>query len=237
MFGLNISWRKITCPDDGNWEELFQNLVSFCPQASSALQEMIRKPLDAVKIHDYLKNTVEKGADQAAAKIYVKAGRAFITPRYIDREHVIPLINAIDDVIDFIESAGYKISILSLVCGSSLCAGQFSPYAKNLVGILLDSTAALEMGMSHFVSSARRHESNLSEVRQYIHGREEAADELWREVEHMRCEFLKDRGELPVTASDLLTLEWVEVCRNIEESIDSVKKAVDKMMAITLETV
>jgi predicted phosphate transport protein (TIGR00153 family) len=82
---------------------------------------------------------IEHKGDTLTHEIIKKLNTTFITP--IDREDILALTSSIDDVIDLIHGAAYRIALYKLA--------ESTPQAKALGFLILKSTRELHRGITH----------------------------------------------------------------------------------------
>jgi len=94
-------------------DRVFYNLFE---EASDNLEKIAKKLLQVVQEPDFNQRsslitemqTLERNNDEVTHRIFIELGRNFITP--FDREDIHSLASALDDIADYIYSAGKKIN-------------------------------------------------------------------------------------------------------------------------------
>src|SRR5437868_12860178 len=88
--------------DDGNFFQWFEDAANNALQAANGLRDLcyhFQNPLATAKrLHDF-----EHRGDEIGHRIYEQLNKSFVTP--LDREDIISLYSAIDDVTDLVHSA------------------------------------------------------------------------------------------------------------------------------------
>src|SRR5215210_5409810 len=94
--------------DDGNFFQWFEDAANNSLLAAQALRELcynFANPHEAAnRIHDY-----EHRGDEIGHRIYEQLNKSFVTP--LDREDIIKLYSAIDDVTDFVHSTADMMAV------------------------------------------------------------------------------------------------------------------------------
>lgn len=98
-------------PREGNFFELFNQHGDFIAEGSRAFIRLIQHYADPA-LRD--KHTAEVGhaerqADKITAEVHRLLHKTFITP--IDREQILGLINAMDDILDLLQDASETMSL------------------------------------------------------------------------------------------------------------------------------
>jgi uncharacterized protein Yka (UPF0111/DUF47 family) len=94
---------------------------SLFEEASDNLEKIAKKLLHVVQEPDFNKravlitdmSTLEHENDEVTHRIFIELGRNFITP--FDREDIHALASALDDIADYIFSAGKKINFYNII--------------------------------------------------------------------------------------------------------------------------
>ena len=98
-------------PREGNFFELFNQHADFIAEGARAFIRLIQHYAD-LELRD--KHTAEVGqaerqADKITAEVHRLLHKTFITP--IDREQILGLINAMDDILDLLQDASETMSL------------------------------------------------------------------------------------------------------------------------------
>ncbi len=97
--------------DDGNFFQWFEDAAGNTLEAARELRELCynyQDPQPAVnKLHEY-----EHRGDEIGHRIYEQLNKTFVTP--LDREDIIRLYSAIDDMTDFIHSAADMMAMYTV---------------------------------------------------------------------------------------------------------------------------
>jgi len=138
--------------------EAAQLLGRLCKEFTSA-DEIVRQ------LHD-----LEHKGDGISHAVYQKLNKVFMPP--LDREDIIAITIALDDVMDHIHEAGDAMCIYNIQ--------QPTDVARALASVIIDCTSEVEKQMPNLRSrrSMRRVEEGVIE----IHRLENRADELFRQA-------------------------------------------------------
>src|SRR3954470_108506 len=94
--------------DDGNFYQWFEDAANNSLQAATALRDLcydFRNVQEvATRLHDF-----EHLGDEIGHRIYEQLNKTFITP--LDRDDIIRLYSALDDVTDYVHSAGDLMAV------------------------------------------------------------------------------------------------------------------------------
>lgn len=98
-------------PKNDKFFDLFIDYSHTIHKSTQMLLEFIINPIDAEAKFNAIKEVEQKG-DEMLHNIYNELNNSFITP--IDREDIIIIGKAMDDVIDFVESTASRFFIFNL---------------------------------------------------------------------------------------------------------------------------
>ncbi|MEO7245062.1 MAG: DUF47 domain-containing protein [Rubrivivax sp.] len=101
-------------PKDGNFFELFNQHGNYIAEGARAFMGLITNYGDAALRERYAAevDNAERAADRVTAEVNRLLHRTFVTP--IDREQILRLINAMDDVLDLLQDASETMSLYDL---------------------------------------------------------------------------------------------------------------------------
>jgi predicted phosphate transport protein (TIGR00153 family) len=126
-------------PRETKFFEMFEEIAGNLVVGAQALSELLHNydyeqmPRAVERIGD-----IEHRGDDMTHRLLVKLNQTFITP--FDREDIHMLASSLDDVLDFIFSASYRLLNYKIT--------QPSPSAKVLAGIILKQTEELQKAVS-----------------------------------------------------------------------------------------
>jgi len=98
-------------PREGNFFELFNQHGNLITEGSRAFIRLIQNYADASlrEQHTVEVGNAERQADRITAEVHRLLHKTFITP--IDREQILGLINAMDDILDLLQDASETMSL------------------------------------------------------------------------------------------------------------------------------
>lgn len=101
-------------PRDGNFFELFNQHGQHISECARAFMAMVSHYGDLVLREKHASdiNAAERAADKITAEVNRELHRSFITP--IDREQILKLINAMDDICDLLQDSAEVMSLYDL---------------------------------------------------------------------------------------------------------------------------
>ncbi|MEP7280774.1 MAG: DUF47 family protein [Rubrivivax sp.] len=101
-------------PKEGNFFELFNQHGNYIAEGARAFMGLITNYDDAALREKYAAevDSAERAADRVTAEVNRLLHRTFVTP--IDREQILRLINAMDDVLDLLQDASETMSLYDL---------------------------------------------------------------------------------------------------------------------------
>jgi uncharacterized protein Yka (UPF0111/DUF47 family) len=174
------------------------------------LVELGKSLLEGRSRHPRLRD-LEHKADEVTHQIYNLTNKTFVTP--IEREDILALAAALDDVIDLAEEAADKIDLYRV--------GEITPQARqmgeNLAAAGNELAAALERLEGY---------RDIEKHRIEIHRLENASDQLMREA--MADLFADD-----MKASDLV--KWKDVYDLLEATMDGCEHAANVIEAMAIK--
>jgi predicted phosphate transport protein (TIGR00153 family) len=107
---MRLRFLKIV-PREEQFFDMFTELASLAVEAATELTKLVKDIRHAPRLARKIKD-IEHRADDLTHEIIDKLNRSFVTP--IERGDVHALACALDEVIDYIEVAGHKISLYEL---------------------------------------------------------------------------------------------------------------------------
>ena len=101
-------------PREGNFFELFNEHGQHIFEGANAFMAMVQNYEDAAlrERHANEVGAAERAADKITAEVHRLLHRTFITP--LDRDQILRLINAMDDVIDLLQDSSEVMSLYDL---------------------------------------------------------------------------------------------------------------------------
>lgn len=199
--------------DNANFFKWFEDAASNMLEASKVLRELcynFDNPQEAVsRLHD-----LEHLGDEIGHEMYNKLNNTFVTP--MDREDIIHLYSAIDDVTDLIHSVAdlmvvYKVEAVT-------------PIAQQLSDCIVSSAEHVAAAVPHL-----RKRSELSTILPSIveiHSLENKADQLLRD----------GLSELFSNPQDVLhIIKWRDIYSEMEEATDKAEDIADVLRGLVIK--
>jgi uncharacterized protein len=199
--------------EDDNFFQWFEDAAHNMLQAALALKELCydySNPKDAVqRLHDF-----EHTGDDIGHLIYEALNKTFVTP--LDREDIISLYSALDDVTDLVHSSAdlmetYKITSVT-------------PIAQRLADCIVGCAEEIAKAVPHL-----RKRGELGQIQESviaIHSLENKADDLLR----------SGLMELFSTPHDVLDIiKWRDIYAEMEEATDKAEDIADVLRGLVLK--
>src|SRR5215210_397738 len=184
--------------EDGNFFQWFEEAANNMLEASRALRELCYNFSDAPgaadRIHDY-----EHLGDEIGHRIYEQLNKSFVTP--LDREDIIQLYSAIDNVTDLVHSAADMMAVYKVESVTST--------ARQLADCVVGCAEEVVKAVPHL-----RRRGELGEIQPsiiQINSLENQADELLR----------AGLVELFSHPQDVVhIIKWRDIYQEMEEATD-----------------
>ncbi len=154
---------------------------------------------------------IEHECDAITHNLIRELNQTFITP--LDREDIHALVEALDDVMDLIDSAARRTLIFKVQSPTEL--------VRRLAAVLKSATSELVTGVGLLERS-----DGIIEHCKEIHRLENDGDSLYHEAIGQLFDNEKD---------PLQVIKWKEIYETIERGIDKVEDAANVLEAITLK--
>jgi hypothetical protein len=189
---------------------LFEQAASNAVRAAELLHEMLVGFPDSVGLAREVL-LCEQDGDQLTHEIIRRLNQSFVTP--IDREDVLRLTSALDDVVDFTEEVAdylvlYKVEAPML-------------QAEALAHVLVDATRQIENAIPLV-----REFKDVSDHTVEIHRLENEGDRIVRGA----IASLFEGGIDP-----MIVIRWKDIFERIEDAIDSTERVADVLEAIVIK--
>jgi predicted phosphate transport protein (TIGR00153 family) len=182
-------------PREERFFDMFNELASLSVQTARELAALVNDLPEAPRRARNLK-TLEHDADELTHKLIDMLNRSFVTP--IERGDIHALACALDEIIDYLEVAGHKISLYEL--------DGVHKEAKVMAELILASTQAVEEAV-HRLRKFPDIKPHLMEV-----------NRLEEEADHLTRTFL---ARLLNTEKDpIQIIKWKEIFEILEGATD-----------------
>jgi uncharacterized protein len=199
--------------DDGNFFQWFEDAANNALQASIELRNLCSNFSDptvsAKRLHDF-----EHRGDEIGHRIYAQLNKTFLTP--LDREDIIQLYSAIDDVTDLVHSAAdmmvvYKVTMVP-------------PLAKDLAECIVGCMEEVVKALPYL-----RKRSELSKMLAsiiQINSLENKADDLLRD----------GLGDLFSHPEDVIRIiKWRDIYQEMEAATDKAEDIADVLRGLSIK--
>ena len=202
---------------ENDYFEMFVKSVDFNCEIASKLKELAERYESVTDMEKEVQalHTIEHNADIHFHTIYEHLNREFITP--IEREDILMLAQAIDNVSDSIEDVGYALYYLNIKT--------LKKDFLDFVDLTVKSTEALKIAMEEFkkFKKSKVLSDKILEVK-YV---EEDGDKLYYRLLHE----LFAKADIDV----LDTLKWREIYDKLEQCLDACENVADILEGIVLK--
>jgi predicted phosphate transport protein (TIGR00153 family) len=198
-------------PRDQEFFVLFEKASQNILDGAELLKELLDN-FDDVREKARQIEEIEHKGDTFTHEIVKKLNTTFITP--IDREDILALASAIDDVIDLIHAAATRVNLYKIT--------ESTPQAKELGFLILKSTRELQRGIGCL-------SKNMGEVYDHcveVNSLENEADRVCRDAIADLFEHEKD----PITI-----LKWKEIYETLETATDRCEDAANVLEGVALK--
>lgn len=198
-------------PKDHEFFVLFEKASQNIVDGAELLKDLLDNFSDVGGKARQIEEIEHKG-DTLTHEIVKKLNRSFITP--IDREDILAMASAIDDVIDLIHAAATRINLFKIT--------EPTPQAKELGFIILKATRELKRGIA-------RMSSRISEVYEHcveVNSLENEADRVCRDA----IAYLFEHERDPITI-----LKWKEIYETLETATDRCEDAANVLEGVALK--
>ena len=201
---------QVFVPKDREFFDLFEEAANNGVRASSLLEEMLRDfPESATLGRDIL--VCEQDGDRITHDIFSRLNQTFVTP--IDREDILELAKALDDVVDLTEEVADFLVLYKIEAPME--------QAQKLAQIL---HAACKL-----VADAMPRMRNFDDISHFVievHRLENDGDRAVREA----IASLFDTGVDPMQV-----IRWKDIFERLEEAIDATEHVADVLEGIVIK--
>jgi len=195
---------------DQQYFDLFEAAARNLVTASELLLRMLRGWPDSASLaRDII--VCEQDGDRITHDIIHRLNQTFVTP--IDREDILELASALDDVVDFVEEVADYLGLYKIEAPMD--------QSVRLAQILHDATRQIEQAMPRL-----RDFRDLSHFTIEIHRLENDGDRVTREA----IAALFDHGIDPMTV-----IRWKDIYERLESGIDATEKCANVLESVVLK--
>lgn len=199
--------------NDGNFYQWFEDAANNTLQAATALRDLCynyRNPQEAVnRLHEF-----EHRGDEIGHRIYEQLNKSFVTP--MDREDIIKLYSAIDDMTDFVHSAADMMAVYTV--------DSVPPTAQQLADCIVSCAEEVVKAVPHL---RKRNELPLIQPSVIqINSLENKADDLLR----------AGLVELFARPEDVIhIIKWRDIYGEMEEATDKAEDIADVLRGLVIK--
>lgn len=199
--------------DDGNFFQWFEDAAGNSLQAASALRDLCYdyKNVDeaAARLHEF-----EHRGDEIGHRIYEQLNKTFITP--LDRDDIIRLYSAIDDVTDYVHSAGDLMAVYKV--------DSVPPIAQQLSDCIVGCADEVVKALPHLRKRAELDQILPSVIQ--INSLENKADDLKRD----------GLAELFSRPEDVVhIIKWRDIYEEMEQATDKAEDIADVLRGLAIK--
>ena len=202
---------------ENDYFEMFVKSVEFNCEIAAKLKELAGRYQAVSDMEKEVQalHTIEHNADIHFHTIYEHLNKEFITP--IEREDILMLAQAIDNVSDSIEDVGYALYYLNI----KELKSEFLPFTE----LIEKSCAALKVAIEEFKKFKKS--KVLSEKILEVNHVEEEGDRMYYRLLHEL--FAGDTSNL------MDVLKWREIYDKLEQCLDACENVADILEGIVLK--
>jgi predicted phosphate transport protein (TIGR00153 family) len=190
--------------------DLFEEAASNSVRAAELLVTILDEwPDNATAMRDMV--IAEQEGDRITHDIIQRLNHTFVTP--FDREDIIALASALDDIVDFIEEVADFLGLYRIEAPME--------QAERLAAVLRDATRQISEAMPRL--------RTLKDIHHYtveVNRLENEGDRIYREA----VASLFDHGIDP-----MLVIRWKDIFERLEEAIDATERAVNTLEGIIIK--
>ena len=199
--------------DEGSFFQWLDDAANNAHQASLALRELCYNYQDpqaaAARLHEY-----EHRGDEIGHRIYEQLHKTFVTP--LDREDIISLYSAIDDMTDFMHSAADMMAVYKVEA--------VTPTAQQLADRVVSCAEEVARAIPHL--RKRRKLSQIQASIVHINSLENQADDLLR----------AGLVELFSHPEDVIhIIKWRDIYEEMEEATDRAEDVADILRGLVIK--
>jgi predicted phosphate transport protein (TIGR00153 family) len=199
--------------DDGNFFQWFEDAANNALQAALALRNLCYDYRNVEEVATQLHEFEHRG-DEIGHRIYEQLNKSFITP--LDRDDIIHLYSAIDDVTDYVHSAADLMSVYKVEV--------VPPIAQQLSDCIVGCAEEVVKAVPH-LRKRRELDQILASVIQ-INSLENKADDLKRD----------GLAELFSHPEDVVhIIKWRDIYEEMEQATDKAEDIADVLRGLAIK--
>jgi hypothetical protein len=180
--------------------ELFERAGANIVHAAEMLDEMLARYPETAHLAGDIRDAEHEG-DHITHDVIKRLNQSFVTP--IDREDILHLTSALDDIVDYIEEVADYLGLYKIEAPMA--------QAQQLAGVLRDATRQIGAAIPLI-----RTFKNINEHMVEVHRLENEGDRIVREA----IASLFESGIDP-----MVVIRWKDIFERLENAIDSTERA------------
>jgi predicted phosphate transport protein (TIGR00153 family) len=180
--------------------DLFERAGVNIVHAAELLDEMLASYPESAELAGEIRAAEHEG-DHITHDVIKRLNQTFVTP--IDREDILHLTSALDDIVDYIEEVADYLGLYKIEAPMS--------QAQRLAGVLLDATRQIAAAIPLI-----RGFKDINEYMVEVHRLENEGDRIVREA----IASLFESGIDP-----MVVIRWKDIFERLENAIDSTERA------------
>jgi uncharacterized protein len=190
--------------------DLFEEAANNAVRAAELLVTILDEwPDNATAMRDMV--ICEQEGDRITHDIIQRLNHTFVTP--FDREDIIALASALDDIVDFIEEVADFLGLYRIEAPME--------QAERMAAVLRDATRQIAEAMPRLRSLKDMHHYTVE-----VNRLENEGDRIFREG----VASLFDHGIDP-----MMVIRWKDIFERLEEAIDATERAVNTLEGIIIK--
>ena len=201
---------QVFVPKDREFFDLFEEAASTGARATALLEEMLRGFPETAGMAKQILDLEHEG-DRITHDIVHRLNQTFVTP--IDREDILELVKALDDVVDLAEEVADLLVLYKIEAPME--------QAQKLAHILSEAAKQVEQAMPRM-----RNFDDISHYVVEIHRLENEGDRAVREA----TASLFDTGVDPMQV-----IRWKDIFERLEGAIDAAEHVADVLEGIVIK--
>ena len=201
---------QLFAPKEREFYDLFEEAGRNVVRAAELLDRMLRDWPDSADLAREVL-IAEQDGDRITHDIIQRLNRTFVTP--MDREDIIALASALDDVVDFTEEVSDFMGLYRIEAPMD--------QSLQLAAVLLQATRQVAEALPRLRTS-----SDISHFTVEIHRLENDGDRIVREA----LASLFERGIDP-----MMVIRWKDIFERLEEAIDATERVANVLQNIIIK--
>ena len=202
--------RQLFTPKEREFYDLFEEAAANAVSAAALLEDMLEHWPEK---RDLLREIVvaEQEGDRITHDIIHRLNATFVTP--IDREDILDLASALDDIVDFTEEVADYIGLYKIEAPME--------QAQQMASVLHKACRQIAEALPHL--------RNLGDITHYvveIHRLENESDQLERSA----LSSLFEQGIDP-----MIVIRWKDIFDRLEQAVDSTERVANTLQGIVIK--